>query len=192
MSCFRPDVMDLYLEDALSESERREFEEHMAVCPGCAETLEDRRVFNQAFSSLPPIEVPPDFAAAVLARLPEEPRSAFGWLVSVATGTGVFLAGLLGYYLLTGESLAGVLISAGRGALGFVSLTAPFLAKVFKALQVVFALAGDLASALVKGLGVVSSIFSPEAIGLALFLGLALALLLAVGVRKIVTQGERS
>lgn len=192
MTCLRPDAMDLYVEGALSEPERRGFEEHLAACPACARTLEDRRVLNLAFSSLPPIEVPPGFAAAVLAGLPEEPRSAFGWLVSVATGTGVFLAGLLGYYLLTGESLVGVLVSAGRDVLGFVSLAAPFLAKVFKALQVVFALAGDLAKLLVKGLGVVSSLVSPEVIGLALLLGLALALLLAVGVRKFVTQGERS
>jgi anti-sigma factor RsiW len=192
MSCLRPDTMDLYLEGALSESERRGFDEHLGVCPACRRALEDRRALNLAFSSLPPIEVPPGFAAAVLARLPEEPRSAFGWLVSVATGTGVFLAGLLGYYLLTGESLAGVLISAGRGVLGFLSLAAPFLVKVFKVLQVFLALAGDFARALVKGLGVVSSLVSPEAIGLALLLGLTLALLLAVGVRKIVTHGERS
>jgi len=192
MTCLRLDAMDLYLEGELSEPERREFEEHLAVCPGCARTLEDRRALNLAFSSLPPIEVPPGFAAALLARLPEEPRSAFGWLVSVATGTGVILAGLLGYYLLTGESLAGVLVSTGRGVLGFVSLAAPLLAKVFKVLQVFLALAGDLARALVKGLGAVSSLVSPEVIGLALLLGLALALALAAGVRKIVTQGERS
>jgi len=192
MSCLRPDRMNLYLEGELPESERREFEGHLGACPACRRALEDRRALDLAFSSLPPIEVPPDFAAAVLARLPEEPRPAFGWLVSVATGTGVFLAGLLGYYLLTGESLAGVLISAGRGILGFVSLAAPLLAKVFKVLQVVLALAVELAKALVKGLGVVSSLFSPEVIGLALVLGLALTLLLAVGVRRIVTQGERS
>ncbi|MGA2534207.1 MAG: zf-HC2 domain-containing protein [Candidatus Aminicenantales bacterium] len=192
MSCLRPDAMDLYFEGALSDAERRGFDEHLGVCPVCRRALEDRRAINLAFSSLPPIEVPPGFAAAVLARLPEEPRAAFGWLVSVATGTGVFLAGLLGYYLLTGESLAGVLVSVGRGVLGFVSLAAPFLAKVFKVFEVVFALAGDLAKLLAKGLGVISSLVSPEVMGLALLLGLTLALLLAVGVRKFVTQGERS
>lgn len=192
MSCHRPDRMGLYLEDALPESERREFEEHLGACPACRRALEDRRALDLAFSSLPPIEVPPDFAAAVLARLPDEPISVFGWLVSVVTGMGVFLAGLLGYYLLTGESLAGILISAGRGVLGFISLAAPLLAKIFKVLQVVAALAVEMAKALVKGLGVVSSLFSPEVIGLGLVLGLALTLLLAAGVRKIVTQGERS
>lgn len=192
MTCLRPDAMDFYLEGALPDSERRGFDEHLGICPACRRALEDRRALNLAFSSLPPVEVPPGFAASVLARLPEEPRAAFGWLVSVAVGTGVFLAGLLGYYLLTGESLAGVLVSAGRDVLGFISLATPFLAKIFKTLQVVFALTGDLAKFLVKGFGVVSSLVSPEIIGLALLLGLALALLLAVGVRKFVTQGERS
>jgi anti-sigma factor RsiW len=182
--------MDLYLEGELSEPERREFEEHLAVCPGCAGKLEDRRALDLAFSSLPPIDVPRDFAAAVLARLPDIPRPAFGWLPSVVTGTALLLAGLLGYHLITGESVVQVMLSVGRFILGIVSLAVPFVAKVFKVLQVFVKLAGDLGAALVKGLGVLSSLLSPEAIGAALLLGLAMSVLLVFGIRKIASLGE--
>ena len=190
MSCLRPDRMGLYLEGELSGPERREFEEHLAACPGCARTLEDRRALDLVFSSLPPIEVPPGFSASVLARLPGKPRFAFGRLAAVVTGTGLLLAGLLGAHLLTGESLAEVLVSFGRSVIGFASLAVPFVAKVFKVLQVFVKLAGDLGAALVKGLGVLSSLLSPEAIGAALLLGLAISLLLIFGVRKIASLGE--
>jgi hypothetical protein len=182
--------MDLYLEEELSEPERREFEEHLAICPGCAGTLEDRRVLNLAFSSLPPIKVPLDFSASVLSRLPEQARFAFGWLAAVMTGTGLLLAGLLGAHLLTGESLADVLVTLGRSAIGTVSLAIPFVAKIFKTLQVFLKLAGDLGVALVKHLGVLSSLLTPEAIGVVLVLGLAVSLLLVFGVRKIASLGE--
>jgi predicted anti-sigma-YlaC factor YlaD len=190
MSCLRPDRLALYLEGELSGPERREFEEHLAVCPACSRALEDRRALDLAFSSLPPIEVPPDFVTAVLARLPGRPRPVFGWLTAVVTGTAMLLAGLLGYHLITGESVVQVMLSVGRFILGFVSLAVPFVAKVFKVFQVFLKLAAELGASLVKGLGVLSSLLSPEAIGAALLLGLAMSLLLVFGVKKIASLGE--
>lgn len=191
MSCFRPDRMDLYLDGELVEAERREFEEHLALCPACRRALEDRRTLDQAFSSLPPIEVPPDFAAAILARLPED-RRAFGWFASIVTGTALLFAGLLGYHILTGESLLGILMSVGRSVIGFIGLAVPLIAKVLELVRVFLKLTGDLGAALIKGLGILSSLLRPEIIGFTLLLGLALSLLLVLGVKKIVSLGEKS
>jgi predicted anti-sigma-YlaC factor YlaD len=191
MSCLRPDRMDLFLEGELDGPERCDVEGHLAACPACRRVLEERRVLSLAVAGLPAIEVPSDFARAVMDRLPTERRPAFGWLASAATGTALFLAGLLGYHLLTGESLAGVLVSVGRSVIGFVSLVIPILAKVFKLVRVFIKVVADLGTALLKGLGVLASLLRPEILGLVLALGLVLFFLVFFGVRKIVSLGEK-
>jgi predicted anti-sigma-YlaC factor YlaD len=192
MNCLGPDRMDLYLEGEMDGTERREFEEHIARCPACREALEDRRVFERALSSLPDIEIPPDFARTVLDRLPASPAPAFAWLASAVIGATALLTALLGYYLSTGESLFGLLASMGRSVLSFVSLAVPLLAKVFSLGRVLIELAGDLGMALMRGLAVFSSLIRPEIFALALLLGLALALLLVLGVRRILFLGDKS
>lgn len=192
MSCLRPDRMDLYLEGELDAAERREFEAHLRNCPDCRGALDDRRAFERAFSSLPPIEVPPGFAAAVMARIPAERRHAFGWLAALLSGTGAVLAALLGYHLVTGESLAGILFAAGRAVAGFAGRAVVLVAKALGLLGVLLDAAGDLAKALWKGLGIFSVFLRPEVVGLILVLAFALSVLVVVGVKKIVSLGERS
>jgi predicted anti-sigma-YlaC factor YlaD len=184
--------MDLYLEGELGGMERREVEAHLAACPSCRRLLEDRRLLGQAFSSLPPIEVPQDFAGSVLARLPVESQSSSRRFIALMTGTAVLLAGLLGCFLLTGESLFGILAAAGRTVADAFILAVPFGAKLFEVVRVCFKLGGDLGTAVLKALGFLSSLLRPEAIGLALILGLALSLLVVFGVKKIVSLGEKS
>jgi len=184
--------MDLYLEGELDAAERREIEDHLAACPSCRRVLEERRVIDLAVAGLPAIAVPPDFARTVLDRLPEEPRPAFGWLASVATAITLLLAGLLGYHLLTGESLAGVLVSVGRSVMGFFGLAVPLLAKVLELGKVFLRLARDFGAALLRGLQTVSSLFRPEILGLILALAFILLFLVVFGVRKIVSLGEKS
>lgn len=192
MSCVRPDRMDLYLEGELRGAERREVEGHLAACPACLRILEDRRVLAQAFSSLPPIDIPEGFAAAILAKLPAERRPASGWLAALATGIALLLVGLVGYHVIAGKSVAEVLVSMGRSLVGFISLAVPFVAKLLKLVPVFIALARDLGTTLLRGLGFVSSLLRPEVVGLILALGLGLSLLLVFGVKKIVSLGEKS
>jgi predicted anti-sigma-YlaC factor YlaD len=184
--------MDLYLEGELDSAERRRIEEHLAACPSCRRVLEERRVIDLAAAGLPPIAVPPDFARAVLDRLPHEPRPAFGWLASLATAMSLLLAGLLGYHLLTGESLAGVLVSVGRSVVSFFGLAVPLLAKVLELGKVFIRLARDFGAALWGGLQTVSSLLRPEILGLILALAFILLFLVVFGVRKIVSLGEKS
>ena len=191
MSCLRPDRMDLYLEGELDAAERREFEAHLRLCPDCRKALEDRRAFEGAFSSLPPIEVPPGFAAAVMARIPAERRHAFGWLVALLSGTGAILAALLGYHLVTGESLGGILFAAGRAVVDFAGRAVVLLAKAIGLLGVLLDAAGDLAKALWKGAGIFSAFLRPEVISIILVLAFGLSVLLILGVKKIVSLGER-
>jgi hypothetical protein len=192
MSCLRPDRMDLYLEGELDPAERRELEAHLRLCPGCREALEDRRAWERAFSSLPPIEVPPGFAAAVMARVPAERRHAFGWLAVSLSMAAVLFAALLGYHLVTGESLAGILLSAGRSLAGLAGLVVTLAAKAFGLVSVLLDVAADFGKVLWKGLGALGSVYRPEVIGIILVLAFGLSFLVAFGVKKIVSLGERS
>jgi len=194
MTCLRPDVLDLYLEGELEAAERREGEAHLDACPACRRRLEDRRTLDQAAAALPPIEIPPDFAAMVLGRLPAaEPVAARarGRLASAAAAAGLLLAGFLGVYLATGQSLMGVLMSLGRALMAFLSLIVPLFAKVLKIVPVFARLAWEIAGALLRGLGVFSSSLRPEAQGIILAAGFALVILTVFGLKTIESLGRK-
>jgi predicted anti-sigma-YlaC factor YlaD len=192
MSCPEPDRIDLYIEGEMDASERRLFEEHIARCPECREVLEDRRLFEQACSSLPAIEIPPHFAQSVLDRLPPSPAPGFAWLASSVVAATALLTALLGYYLSTGESIVGILDILGRSVLAFVGLTVPLLAKILSLGRVLIGLAGDLGAALARGLAVFSSLVRPEFLALALLLGFVLAFLVILGIRRYLFSGEKT
>jgi predicted anti-sigma-YlaC factor YlaD len=194
MTCLRPDVIDLCLGGELEAAERRECEAHLDACPACRRMLADRRALDQAVAALPSIEIPPDFAARVMGRLPAaEPGAAraWGWLASAAAGAGLLLAGFLGVYLATGQSLMGVLMSLGRALMAFLSLVVPLLAKVLKIVPVFARLAWEIAGALLRGLGVFSSSLRPEAQGFILAAGFALVVLTIFGLKTIESLGRK-
>ena len=55
----RPADLYLYLEGGLGAYDAEHLEEHIEACRACREALTERRVLHEAFTSLPPIEVPP-------------------------------------------------------------------------------------------------------------------------------------
>jgi hypothetical protein len=191
MSCLRPDRMNLYLEDELSGAERAEFERHLAACPACRLELEDRRLLGLALTELPPIEVPESFVEAVMARLPRAPRSGISRVLAPVTATAAVLAAFLGYHLATGESLIDLLGAAGRAIASFVGLAVPLGAKVFMALRILLELVKTLGTALLRGLGILAPFLRPEVISIAFVLGLALFAVVVLGLKKIVSLGER-
>jgi hypothetical protein len=191
MSCPNPGRMELYLEGALPAPERAEFERHLDACPACRLELEDRRLLGQALASLPPIDVPEGFAEAVMARIPRARRTGLGWVSATVVGIGVVLAMLLAYHLASGESLAEVLGAVGRAVAGVFGLLVPLAAKAFMLGRVLIELIKDVGAALLRGLGILSPLIRPELIGAILILGSALFLVAILGLRKIVSLGER-
>lgn len=191
MSCLRPDRMDLYLEGELPRPERTEFERHLAACPACRLELEDRRLLGRALTELPPIEVPESFVKTVLARLPRAPRSGISRVLAAVAATAAVLAALLGYHLATGESLIDLLSAAGRAVASFVGLAVPLAAKVFMALRILLELVKTLGTALLHGLGILAPFLKPEVISIAFVLGFALFVAVVLGLKKIVSFGER-
>jgi anti-sigma factor RsiW len=55
-----------YLEGGLAEPDRRRFEEHLAVCPGCTAYLEQMRETIRLTGTLREADVAPEALAALL------------------------------------------------------------------------------------------------------------------------------
>lgn len=190
--CRSAESFYLYLEGELGPSERREFEAHLASCPSCRNVLAERRLLHEAFTSLPPLEVPPDFALSVMDRIPEAAGDKARWLAPLASGSIALVTCLLGFYLLTGASLSDILVSLSRSFSSAFSLFLPLFAKLLKAGGLLLKFAADLVSILGKSLEAYSNYLGLEAVGLVLGLGLLLSLLFLCGAKKLLTLGEKT
>jgi len=190
-NCPRLEDLYLYLEGELNPDEARELDVHLAACPACRAALAERRLLHEAFTSLPPLEVPPDFALAVMDRIPETAVPRAGWPTALAAGLVALVTCLLGFYFLTGQSLSDVLVAFSRSLGTAFGRLLPFLAKMWKLAGILLGVAADLFSELGKGLGVVTGFLGAGGLGLALCLGVILTLLLLYGAKRLLSLGER-
>ena len=190
--CPGAETLYLYLEGELGPFERRGLEAHLEGCPACREALAKRRLLYEAFTSLPPFEVPSDFALSVMDRLPEPTEARPRWLAALAAGTASLVVGLLGFFLLTGESLSDVLVAVGRSfSSGFDRLLSLF-AKLLKVGGLLLDVASGFVTMLGKGLVTLLSALGSEGIGLILGLGLLLSLLCFFGAKRLLSLGEKT
>jgi len=188
----RPPDLYLYLEDELGPYEAAKLEEHLDGCGACREALAERRLLHEAFVSLPPFEVPEDFAAAVMEKLPEPGPARSGWLAPLAAGAAALAVGLVGFSFLTGAGLADILLAFNR-FLGSVAATVlPVGAKVLKLAALLLDVSADAVSMLFTGAGAVLRSLGPGGVALVLSLGGAVFLLALFGARRLLSQGERS
>jgi anti-sigma factor RsiW len=188
----RPEDLYLYLEGGLGPYKARALEEHIEGCEACRDDLAERRLLHEAFTSLPPFEVPQGFARSVMDSLPEPEESRAGWLAPLLAATAALVVGLLGFNLLTGTSLSDVLIATNR-LFGSVAATVlPLAAKAYKIAAVLLEVAYDAAEMLFSALGAFSRSLGPQGVALALGLGGAVFLLALLGARRLLSQGERS
>ena len=187
----RPQDLSLYLEGELGPYEAAKLEEHIDVCAACREALAERRLLHEAFVSLPPFEVPEDFAAAVMEKLPEPETAKSGWLAPLAAAAAALAVGLVGFSFLTGAGLADILVAVNR-FLGSVAATVlPLGAKVLKLAALLLDVSSDAVSMLFAGAGAVARTLGPAGVALALGLGGAVFLLALFGARRLLSQGER-
>lgn len=191
-NCPGAETLYLYLEGELGPFERRGLEAHLEGCPACREALAERRLLHEAFTSLPPFEVPSDFALSVMDRLPEPAEAKARWLAPLVAGTASLVVGLLGFYLLTGESLSDVLVAVSRSSGAAFGRFLPLFAKLLKVGDLLLNISVDFVSMLVTGLGAFSRLLGPEGIGLVLGLGLLLSLLCFFGAKRLLSLGEKT
>ena len=191
-TCPRPEDLYLYLEGGLGPYKARALEEHLEACAACREAMAERRLLHEAFTSLPPFEVPEGFAKSVMDSLPEPEEVRSGWLAPLAAASSALVIGLFGFYFFTGASLSDVLVATNR-LFGSVAATIlPLAAKTFKIVAVLLNVSSDVASMLFAGVGAFVRTLGPQGVALALGLGGALFLLVLFGARRLLSQGERS
>jgi hypothetical protein len=190
-TCPRSEDFYLYLEGGLGPYKARALEEHVEGCAACGEVLAERRLLHEAFTSLPPFEVPLDFARSVMDNLPEPAEIRGGWLAPLVAATASLIVGLLGFYFLTGASLTDVLVASNRFFGSAITRFLPLVAKTFKIMGVLLRVAFDLASMLVSGAGAFARSLGPWGIAIALGLGGAVFLLSLLGARRLLVPGEK-
>ena len=133
------DEAQLFLEDGLARPERTRAETHLAGCPSCQALVVSFEALSEALSGLPLAEPPPDFTAAVMARIDDreavlasERRVAVAVLATVGVSLAVALA-------LSGQATWAPALSAvstaGVKALQALRITSDVLSPVVSALR---------------------------------------------------------
>jgi hypothetical protein len=192
MNCLRPTDIYLYLENGLDPAAAREADEHLALCPGCRSAFEERRALMDAVAGIPDLEVPPDLAGKILARIPPDRSSRFGGLDAVIIGLSSFFFGGLAYVILTGQSLTGFLIDAVRSAWDVMRIASIVFIKSAKLTVLGLDLLVKLIGEIGKWLTHFGALIRPEVYAACLILFLALAVLLVAGFRRKFLPGEKS
>jgi hypothetical protein len=192
MNCLRPADIYLYLENGLDPAAAREADEHLVLCPGCRSAFEERRALMDAVAGILDLEVPPDLAAKVLARIPPDRSSRFGWLAASIIGFSSFFFGGLAYVILTGQGLTGFLIDAVRSAWDVMRIASIVFIKSAKLTVLGLDLLVKLIGEIGKWLTHFGALIRPEVYAACLILFLALAMLLVAGFRRKFLPGEKS
>jgi anti-sigma factor RsiW len=180
----------LYLEGELGPYKARALEEHIERCEVCREALAERRLLHEAFKTLPPFEVPTDFARSVMDGLPDPVVVRNGWLAPLLAAVASLVVGLLGFNLLTGASLSDVIVAINRFAGSAAARILPLAAKAFKVAAILLHAATDLAEMLFTAAGAIFRSLGPGGLGLLLGFGGAFVLLVFFGARRFLSQGE--
>lgn len=187
----RTEDLYFYLEGELGVFDAEHLEEHLETCPACRDALAERRALHEAFTSLPPFDVPSGFAAAVLERLPEPEVRRTAWLAPLVAAAAALGIGLAGFYAFTGTGLIDLLVAFNRLVGAVAAQVLPLAVKTFKLFGVLATVVGSLLEVGLQGLATFTRVLGPAgtlvAAGLALAVVSALALL---GAKRFLHQGE--
>ncbi|SEP17800.1 anti-sigma factor [Paenibacillus sp. OV219] len=130
MSKHPEEQLSAYLDDELTQDERREIEEHLETCESCQALLEDMADNNydlvQTFSL---IEVPMNFEVRVMQSIGAEEERQFagkGWVLALLLG----LLTLGVFYLLTGAIIGKLIHGWSKLVITLIYASSHFILSV--------------------------------------------------------------
>ena len=181
MACLNLERLYSYLEGEFEALEKKDFEAHLASCPKCRDAVEERRRLVEAVRTLPPFEVPADFAQKIMDRISPLPAKVtlFSWLAAAAAGLATFVVMLTAAALLTGHSLSHLLLGLSRFTWNNIQGLAFFLIKIAKYILLVFKILAQFSREIIEGFKVLTSFISPEV--QMIFVCVTFILIIAVG-----------
>jgi len=181
MACLNLERLYSYLEGEFEALEKKDFEAHLASCPKCRDAVEERRRLVEAVRTLPPFEVPADFAQKIMDRISPLPAKVtlFSWLAAAAAGLATFVVMLTAAALLTGHSLSHLLLGLSRFTWNNIQSLAFFLIKIAKYILLVFKILAQFSREIIEGFKVLTSFISPEV--QMIFVCVTFILIIAVG-----------
>lgn len=191
MSHLRSDEIDLLLEGAVEPDAAARMEGHLAVCTACDALRKERKAFLEAISDLPDLEVPPDLAARIVARVFPRKRRLSRILVVLAGAPALLVLGALTYVLATGVNLAGLLLGAGKASWGAARDFSLAIVKLTKLAVLAFTLLARFTGDLWEGMAQLGSMIRPEVYAAGLFVALVAAAACFLGLRRMLVHGER-
>lgn len=167
MNCLSLERLYSYLEGGLPAREKRDAEIHLAVCPVCRNAVEERRLIMQAVETLPPFDIPPDFAKGIMNRIsamPEKAKvTALGWLAAAAAGFLAFGLALSVFALVSGQSLSGLFVRLNHGLWSYIKDAAYVTVKAAKFLMLAFKVLREFLGEFLESLRIFAFLISPEA-----------------------------
>lgn len=191
MSHLRPDEIDLLLEGVADPDAAARMEGHLTVCRACDAVRKERKAFLEAISDLPDLEVPPELAARIMARVFPRRRRLSRVLVVLAGAPALLAFGALTYVLSTGGDLAGLLLGAGKASWGAARDFSLALVKLMKLALLSFTLLARFAGDLWEGMARLGSMIRPEVYAAGLFVALITTAACFLGLRRMLAHGER-
>lgn len=162
MNCLSIDLIYLYLEGELTAAEMSALKKHLHSCPLCQNAVEERRLLLEAADNIPLIQPPPMFTQQVMSRILPQRISLRAAVLAITSAFTSAAALLMILFLLSGQSVANMLVGLNHAAINVVRNIVVGGAKVIKVVVLVFKLIYQFSEFIVEGLGHLTGILSPE------------------------------
>ncbi len=163
MSCLKISALYAYLEGDLSSEEKARVENHLNACSKCRQALEERRLLSEAWTGLPPLELPADFTERVLARLDRSRRRRRPLRLVLLATAALSTASLALLFIISGQNVFSLLSAANKSLLEYAKDGAIICVKALALFRAAGKSLQPVRQALVKTLYELNSLLSPAA-----------------------------
>ncbi|MCK4336716.1 MAG: zf-HC2 domain-containing protein [Candidatus Aminicenantes bacterium] len=192
MKCLDIDQIYLYLEGELSPEKASAIQTHIARCQKCSQAVQERSFLLDASESLPPMEIPADFAQQTMEMIRPEKDTIWNLFFAAAIGFSSTVLTMFMYLLISGQNPARFFIQLSHTFLSSFKTLSVWLAKSVKLISIAFKVVWQIGSFLLSGISRLTHIMGMEfQIGLVI-LAFILYISLYFGIRKNILTGERT